>query len=247
LLPGMGYDRGITVFSPDGRLWQVDYAMIMVNNSPTALGVSSTNGVVLAGIEKKTDALQDRSFSHKLFVIDEHVAATVTGFTSDARILIDIARQESQTNRLLYDEPIDMNYLARRLGDIMQNYTQNAGVRPFGVSLIIGGVDLLGPSVHQLDPSGIYNKYFLTASGMNRNEALEATKLLYSKSASLDALKELVIIGMIASNKAETLPEIIRMTYVDAEEKKVTLVKDEEIAEIFERASKKQPPKVSEK
>lgn len=247
MLPGMGYDRGITVFSPDGRLWQVDYAMIMVNNSPTALGASSNDGVVLAGIEKKTDALQDRSYSHKIFVIDEHVAAAVTGFTSDARILVDTARQESQLNRLLYDEPIDMNYLARRLGDIMQTYTQNAGVRPFGVSLILGGVDLLGPSVHQLDPSGIYNRYFLTASGMNRNEALEATKSLYDKAASLQALKELMMTGIIASSKAEASPDVIRMAYIDSKERRVIAAKEDEIAELFQKTSKRQAQKGDEK
>lgn len=247
MLPGMGYDRAITVFSPDGRLWQVDYAMIMVNNSPTALGASSSNGVVLTGLEKKTDALQDRSFSHKIFVIDDHVAAAVTGFTSDARILIDVARQESQMNRLLYDEPIDMNYLARRLGDIMQSYTQNAGVRPFGVSLIIGGVDLLGPSVHQLDPSGIYNKYFLTASGVNKTEALDATRQFYDKDASLEALKELSIVGIIASNKAEASPDVIRMVYIDTKDRKVVVAKEEEIAAVFERAAKKHPQKAPEK
>jgi len=246
-MPGMGYDRAITVFSPDGRLWQVDYAMIMVNNSPTALGASSSNGVVLAGVEKKTDALQDRSFSHKIFVIDEHVAAAVTGFTSDARILIDVARQESQMNRLLYDEPIDMNYLARRLGDIMQSYTQNAGVRPFGVSLIIGGVDLLGPSIHQLDPSGIYNRYFLTASGVNKTEALDATRQLYDKEVSLEALKELALAGMIASNKTEATPDVIRMIYIDAKDKQAVVAKEEEIATIFEKAAKRHPPKAPEK
>jgi len=247
LLPGMGYDRAITVFSPDGRLWQVDYATIMVNNSPTAIGASSTNGVVLAGIERKTEALQDRSFSHKIFIIDDHAATAVTGFTSDARILVDMARQESQLNRLLYDEPIDMGYLARKLGDMMQAYTQNAGVRPFGVSLIIGGVDLLGPSVHQLDPSGIYNKYFLTASGMNRNEALETTKSIYDKSASLETLKEMTVIGMIASNKSDVSPEIIRMVTIDSKEKRAVIVKDEEISELFQRASKKQPPESAKK
>jgi len=246
-MPGMGYDRAITVFSPDGRLWQVDYAMIMVNNSPTALGASSSNGVVLAGVEKKTDALQDRSFSHKIFVIDEHVAAAVTGFTSDARILIDVARQESQMNRLLYDEPIDMNYLARRLGDIMQSYTQNAGVRPFGVSLIIGGVDLLGPSIHQLDPSGIYNRYFLTESGVNKTEALDATRQLYDKEVSLEALKELALAGMIASNKTEATPDVIRMIYIDAKDKQAVVAKEEEIATIFEKAAKRHPPKAPEK
>ncbi len=238
LLPGgLGYDRAITVFSPDGRLFQVDYAMVMVNNSPTAFGVSSENGIVLGGIEKKTDALQDRRFSHKIFLIDEHVATVVAGFTSDARMLVDIARQEAQVNRLLYEEPIDLDYLARRLSDIIQTYTQNAGVRPFGVSLIIGGVDLLGPAIYQIDPAGVYNKYFLTAAGVNRNEAIETTKTLYNKSLSLESLKELATRGLIGSNKADASAEIIRMAYADAKDRKLVMAEESEVSEIFNKAS----------
>jgi len=233
----LGYDRAITVFSPDGRLFQVDYASVMVNNSPTALGVSSDNGMILTGIEKKTDALQDRRFSHKIFLVDEHLATVVTGFISDARILVDVARQEAQVNKLLYDEPIDLDYLAKRLGDIIQTYTQNAGVRPFGVSLIIGGIDLLGPAIYQLDPAGIYNKYFLTVAGVNRNETLEVTKKLYDKSLGLESLKELAVRGLIAGNKAEASPEIIRMAYADVKERKIIMAEESEITEIFKKAS----------
>lgn len=238
MLPsGYGYDRAITIFSPEGRIPQLDYANVLVNNSPTSFGVSSDKGVVLAGIEKKTDALQDRRFSHKIFTVDEHVATVVTGFISDARILVDIARQEAQLNKLLYDEPIDLDYLARRLGDTIQAYTQSAAFRPFGVSLITGGIDLLGPAVYQIEPAGVYNKYFLTAAGVNRSEALEATKKLYDRSMELEALKELAVRGLIASNKAEASPEIIRLAYADIKDKKIKMAEEPEIVEIFKRVT----------
>mgnify|MGYP002397076416 CR=1 FL=1 len=225
------------MFSPDGRLLQIDYASVMVNNSPTALGTSSDSGIVIAGIEKRSDALQDKRFSHKIFLIDEHVATVVTGFISDARILVDTARQEAQVNRLLYEEPIDLDFLAKSLSGIIQTYTQNAGVRPFGVSLIIGGIDLLGPAIYQIDPAGVYNKYFLTVAGLNRNDAIEATKAIYNKGLDLGSLKELAIKGLIASNKADISPEIIRMAYADAKERKVLQAEETEVSEVFKKAS----------
>jgi len=239
LPPGMGYDRAVTVFSPDGRLYQVDYALVLVNNSPTAFGISSDKGVALAGIEKKSDALQDRRFSHKIFPIDEHVAATVAGFSSDARILVDQARRLAQANRYFYDEPIDIDYLAKTLGDLIQSYTQTTAVRPFGVSLIIGGIDLIGPAVYQLDPAGVYNKYFITAAGVNRTEAIEAAKKFYNKDIDVEKLKEIAVISMIASNKTEASPETIRLAYGSIETKKVVMAEESEISEIFERVKGK--------
>jgi len=233
--PGMGYDRAVTIFSPDGRIAQVEYASILVNNSPTAFGISSDNGVVLAGIEKRSDALQDKRFSHKIFIIDEHIAAVVAGFISDARILVDLARRYAQVNRYLYDEPIDIDYLAKNLGDHIQSYTQTAAVRPFGVSLIIGGVDLLGPAVYQLDPAGVYNKYFITAAGVNRAEAIGEAKKYYDRKLDVEKLKEIAIRSMIASNKAEANPETIRMAYCDVITRKVVMADEDEISKIFER------------
>lgn len=239
LPPGTGYDRAITIFSPDGRLYQVDYALVLVNNSPTAFGISSDKGVVLAGIEKKSDALQDRRFSHKIFAIDDHVAATVAGFSSDARILVDQARRLAQSNRYFYDEPIDIDYLAKTLGDIIQSYTQTAAVRPFGVSLILGGIDLLGPAVYQLDPAGVYNKYFITAAGVNRTEAIEEAKKFYSKDVDLEKLKEIAARSMVASNKTEASPETVRLAYGDIETRKVVMAEEKEVSEIFERIKSK--------
>ncbi|MCJ7608995.1 proteasome subunit alpha, partial [Candidatus Bathyarchaeota archaeon] len=124
--PG-AYDRAITVFSPDGRLFQVEYALETVKRGSTVLGIACNEGVVLAAEEKPNSKLQDQSFTWKIFAIDEHAGAAISGLSSDARVLVDRARVYAQSNRIMYDEPIDIEALSKRIGDIMQMYTQHAG------------------------------------------------------------------------------------------------------------------------
>lgn len=169
--PG-AYDQGITVFSPDGRIFQVEYALETVRRGSTVLGITCPEGVVLAAEEKQASKLQDPNFLWKIFQIDEHVGAAISGLSSDARILVDQARIQAQNNKLMYDEPIDVEILAKKIGDIKQIYTQNGGVRPFGVSIIFGGVDRSGPKVLQTDPSGSCWAYKATSVG-NSSEAVQ--------------------------------------------------------------------------
>ena len=117
--PG-AYDRAITVFSPDGRLFQVEYALETVRRGSTVLGITCPEGVVLAAEERTTTKLQDRNFLWKLFKIDDHIGVAISGLSSDARILVDQARIFAQSNRLTYDEPVDVETLSKRVGDIMQ-------------------------------------------------------------------------------------------------------------------------------
>src|SRR3989304_462487 len=135
-----GYDRAITVFSPDGRLYQVEYAIETVRRGSIAVGIKSKDGVVL-GVEEKTRKLQSMGTTQKIFQIDDHLSVAAAGYIPDARVLVDQARFASQTNRLVYDEAIDTEGLAKKVADMAQTFTQYAGVRPFGVSLILGGVD----------------------------------------------------------------------------------------------------------
>ena len=133
-VPG-AYDRAITVFSPDGRLFQVEYASETVKRGATVLGIACPDGVVLAAEERATSKLQDPTFMWKIFQIDEHVGAAVAGLSCDAHILVDQARVYAQSNRLLYDEPIDVEILTRHIGEIKQLYTQHAGVRPWDFTI----------------------------------------------------------------------------------------------------------------
>ena len=154
--PG-AYDRAITVFSPDGRLFQVEYAVETVNRGATILGIGCSEGVVLGAEETIETKLEDPAFSWKLYEVDKHVGAAIVGLSSDARILIDQARVYAQSNRLMYDEPIDVQIITKRIGDLKQLYTQHAGVRPFGVSIVFGGVDKFGSRIYATHPSGSYH------------------------------------------------------------------------------------------
>jgi proteasome alpha subunit len=184
-VPG-AYDRAITVFSPDGRLFQVEYASETVKRGATVLGIASPEAVVLAAEERATSKLQDPSFMWKIFQIDEHVGAAVAGLSCDAHVLIDQARIYAQSNRLLYDEPIDVEILTRRIGEIKQLYTQHAGVRPFGISILFGGIDRKGSRIFWTDPSGAYLAYKAWAIGAGGDAANEILEAEYKDSITLD-------------------------------------------------------------
>jgi len=184
-VPG-AYDRAITVFSPDGRLFQVEYASETVKRGATVLGIASPEAVVLAAEERATSKLQDPSFMWKIFQIDEHVGAAVAGLSCDAHILVDQARIYAQSNRLLYDEPIDVEILTRKIGEIKQLYTQHAGVRPFGISILFGGTDRKGSRIFWTDPSGAYLAYKAWAIGAGGDAANEILEQEYKDSITLD-------------------------------------------------------------
>ncbi|MDR3782303.1 MAG: archaeal proteasome endopeptidase complex subunit alpha, partial [Candidatus Nitrosotalea sp.] len=135
-----GYDRAITVFSPDGRLYQVEYAIETVRRGTLAIGVKSKDGIILA-VEEKPRKLQNSDITQKIFQVDDHIGVAAAGYIPDARSQVDNARFFSQSNRMIYDEPIEVEAVAKHLADQAQQYTQYAGVRPFGVALIIAGID----------------------------------------------------------------------------------------------------------
>lgn len=190
--PG-AYDRAITVFSPDGRLFQVEYALETVNRGATIVGIACQEGIVLGAEEKLESKLQDSDFTWKLFPVDTHIGAAVVGLGSDARILIDQARVFCQSNRLMYDEPIDVEVLSKRIGDIKQLYTQHAGVRPFGVSIIFGGVDKTGTRLFSTDPSGTYRAYKAVAVGIGRETVEGVLKAEYRDNMTLEEAAKLAV------------------------------------------------------
>jgi proteasome alpha subunit len=191
---------------------------------------------VLAGIEKRIDMLQDRTFSQKLFQIDEHIATVVAGFNSDARLLVEYARNEAQVNRLLYDEPMDVEYLVRKLSNTVQAYTQHAAMRPFGISMLIGGVDMLGASLYQLDPTGIYFKYFASAIGIGREEILKYFRNNYSINASLEEAITMGVKGSIEVLKEEVAPDRLRIGIIRTDDKKFRVLSYDEVRKYYEEA-----------
>lgn len=229
--PG-AYDRAITVFSPDGRLFQVEYAMELVNRGATILGIRCAEGVVL-GSEENVEPLEEAEFSWKLFKVDEHIGAAIVGLSSDARILIDQARVYAQSNKLTYDEPIDVEVVTKRISDIKQMYTQHAGVRPFGVSIIFAGVDKTGGRIFYTHPSGTYRGYKATAIGAGRETVLGILKEEHREDMSLDDVTKLAVKCLTKALEARQLPPRIKIAVIPLETKKMEMLSDEKIEGII--------------
>jgi proteasome alpha subunit len=225
--PG-AYDRAITVFSPDGRLFQVEYAMELVNRGATILGIRCPDGVVM-GAEETVDPLEEAEYSWKIFKIDDHVAAAIVGLSSDARILIDQARVHAQSNKLTYDEPIDVEVVSKRVCDIKQLYTQHAGVRPFGVSMIFGGVDKTGSRLFGTHPSGTYRGYKARAEGAGRETVFAILNSEYRENMNLEEATKLDIKCLVKALEARQLPPRIKIAVIPSETKKMELLSDETI------------------
>jgi len=225
--PG-AYDRAITVFSPDGRLFQVEYAMELVNRGATIIGIQCAEGVVL-GAEENIENLEEAEYSWKIFKVDEHIGAAIVGLSSDARILIDQARIYAQSNKLTYDEPIDTEVVTKRICDIQQMYTQHAGVRPFGVSIIFSGVDKTGTRVFGTHPSGTYRGYKATALGAGRETVLAILKDEYREKMSLEENIKLAVKCLVKALEARQLPPRIKIAVAPSATKKMEMLTDETV------------------
>ena len=183
----------ITQFSPEGRLFQVEYAIEAVRRGATAIVCRNKNSVVFA-VEKKNSQLQEDSLgSEKIFKIDDHIGVAIAGLTADARVLIDRARVQAQVNLLNYDENISVKDCTLNICEYKQVFTQNAGVRPFGVSFLVAGIDTNGPSLYLTDPSGAFWNYFAFAIGSGATEARTYLEEHYKEDMSEEELKLLPI------------------------------------------------------
>ncbi len=149
----MAYDRTIVVFSPDGRLLQVEYARQMVKNGTTSIGIRIKDGVILGSVRSPMPLAVTESYK-KIYEIDDTIAAVSSGSLADARDLVGLARVRAQVNMITYGEPISVSSLTRYISDRKHLVTQYAGVRPYGVGLLVGGIDKSGPNLYETEPSG---------------------------------------------------------------------------------------------
>ncbi|VFJ15500.1 archaeal proteasome endopeptidase complex subunit alpha [Candidatus Nitrosocosmicus franklandus] len=223
-----GYDRGITVFSPDGRLYQVEYAIETVRRGTLALGIKSTDGVILA-VEEKTRKLQISNVTQKIFQIDDHIGLAAAGYIPDARTQVDHARFFAQSNRLIYDEVVDVEGVAKNLADMAQQYTQYAGARPFGVALILAGVDKNGIGLYLTDPSGTYIGYDAVAIGAGSEQVTEHLEKNYRNDISLEQACILAIESIFMVSEEKTGTKHIRLAVIDSKTKKLRMMSTEEI------------------
>ena len=195
----MGYDRAITVFSPDGRLYQVEYAREAVKRGTTAVGIKAKDGVVLIVDKRVSSKLLEASSIEKIFKIDEHIGVASSGLVGDARSLVDRARVECQINRVSYDEPIEVEALAKKLCDHMQTLTQYGGIRPYGTALLIAGVSDGECRLFETDPSGTLLEYKATGIGIGRPAAMKVFEEEYNPESEI---KDVILLGLKALHSA---------------------------------------------
>ena len=241
MLPAQqGYDRAITVFSPDGRLYQVEYAIETVRRGTIAVGIKCEDGIVIA-VEEKPRKLQISNTAQKIFQIDDHVGVAAAGYIPDARSQVDNARFFSQSNKMIYDEPVEVETIAKHLADQCQQYTQYAGVRPYGVALILGGVVNNTPQLYLTDPSGTYISYDAIAIGSGSDQVTDFLEKTYNDDLSLDDTATLAAAGIYLSSEDKKGTSHIRMAVIKKRTGLYEIVSDEQITKYANDAKTKYP------
>ena len=235
-----GYDRAITVFSPDGRLYQVEYAIETVRRGTIAVGVKCKDGIVFA-VEEKPRKLQISEISQKIFQIDDHVGVAAAGYIPDARSQVDNARFFSQSNRMIYDEPVEVETIAKHLADQCQQFTQYAGVRPFGVALILGGVVNKISQLYLTDPSGTYISYDAIAIGASSDQVTDFLEKTYKNDLSLDDASALAVAGIYLSSEDKEGTNHIKMAHIKTETGLYEILSNEQIENFAKTAKEKYP------
>jgi proteasome alpha subunit len=215
----MGYDRAITVFSPDGRLFQVEYAREAVKRGTTSVGIKAKDGVTLLVDKRVASRLLEPQSTEKIFQIDDHIGAVTSGLVADARALVDRARVDAQINRVVYNEPIGIEALAKKVADHKQTFTQYGGVRPYGTALLIGGIDDSGPRLFETDPSGALLMVKATGIGSGRNAVMEFLEEKYDKDIDLDRAIKLGLEALYKATEGKLTSDTIEIAAVSAKDK----------------------------
>ncbi len=211
----MAYDRAITVFSPDGRLFQVEYAREAVKRGTTTVGVKYKTGVVLIVDKHITSHLIEPSSIEKIFKIDDHIGCATSGLVADARMLIDRARIDAQINEITYNEKIQVKILVKKICDFKQTYTQYGGVRPFGTALLVAGCDETGPRLFATDPSGALMEYKASSEGSGRNGAMSYFEDHYREGMNMEEAIDLGIKALYKGTEEQLDPSSVEIGLVD--------------------------------
>ena len=235
----MGYDRAITMFSPDGRLLQVEYAKKTVKQGSTAIGMVCSDGVVLVTDKRIVDPLIVPESVEKIFQIDDHIGATASGIISDARVLIERSQVRAQQYRVTFDSPIDTLSIVRDICDLKQLCTQSGGLRPFGVSILVAGADTDGLKLFETDPTGIYFEYYATVIGEGETEIEEILYKEYKKTLTVEQGIKLCLKALSKVITEGLNVDRLDCAYILKDEKKFTRFAKEKLAKILDEVKKK--------
>ena len=237
-----GYDRAITIFSPDGRLYQVEYAIETVKRGSIALGIKTNDGIVFAA-DERVRKLQIVEEPQKLFKIAQHIGVAAAGYIPDARNQVDDARFFSQSSNLVYDEIVNIETVVKHIADKCQQYTQYAGARPIGVALIIGGIDGNGNSLFLTDPSGTYVPYNAVAIGANSDKVTEFLIKEYKSELTLEEAKILATASIDMVSDDINGSDHIKISQIKSDTKQFEIVDKNQVSKLLQSAVEKYPIK----
>ncbi len=209
----MGYDRAIVTFSPEGRLFQVEYAREAVKRGSTSVAVTFKNGIVLVAAKHVDKLSAENSMNEKIQQVDEHIGVVSSGLLGDARVVIDKARIKSQIHKVTYDEKIDTPTLAKYISDLKQLHTQYAGLRPMGISFLITGVDE-NPVIFETDPGGSMFEWKAQAIGRGVETARKILEKEWKDGMDREKAISLALKALKKSEKGLT-KEYVELAVID--------------------------------
>ncbi len=225
-----GYDKATVIFSPDGRIIQVEYAREAVKMGSTAVGIKTDQYVVLAGQKRSFELIES---ADKVFKIDDHIASTFSGYSADGRALLQRARIEAQIERITYGEMIDPEVLSEKIGDYLQSFTQYGGVRPFGIAVLFGSVYETETSLYFIDPGGAIFSCLATAIGANEAAAKEILKKGYKRNLPKKATIKLALDALKAAVEEDESGLVAEMAIIDTKDGVVQILSQKDIDEIL--------------
>lgn len=240
MMASRGYDMTPTMYSPDGRIYQVEYAIETVKRGTLAIGVKCKDGVVIA-VEENPRSLQVSNITQKIFQVDKHIGVAAAGYIPDARVQVDNARFFSQSNKLTYDEPVEVETVAKHLADQCHQFTQYSGVRPYGVALIIGGVDKKGGAIFVTDPSGTYVPYAAVAIGANSEEVTDFLEKNYKDDVNLQDGAALATAAINLKDEKREGARHVKMSWITLDKQILEKVPESEIEKFAKTAKQKFP------
>ncbi|KAK2076264.1 Protein phosphatase PP2A regulatory subunit B [Prototheca wickerhamii] len=211
------YSFSLTTFSPSGKLVQIEYALAAVNAGATSLGIKASNGVVIATEKKLPSTLVDEKTVKKISLLTPNIGVVYSGMGPDSRVLVRKARKAGQTYYRQYHENMPVAQLVREIAAVMQEFTQSGGVRPFGVSLLMAGVDENGPQLYQIDPSGSYFAWKASAIGKNAINARTFLEKRYSEDIELEDAIHTALLTIKDGFEGEMTGENIEVAIVGAD------------------------------
>ena len=232
-----GYDMTPTMYSPDGRIYQVEYAIETVKRGTLAVGICTKEGIILA-VEEKPRTLQTANITQKIFRVDQHIGIAAAGYIPDARVQVDNARFFSQGNKMTYDESVEVATVAKHLADQSHQFTQYSGVRPNGVALIIAGVDQKGESIYVTDPSGTYVQYAAIAIGAGSDDVNEFLEKHYNADMSLDEAASLAVVAINLKDDQKDEIKNVKMAKITSETKFFEKVSETDLQNYSQNVSK---------